>query len=45
MPKKKGSKTRDIEPPEVITSVEIVQKNNPLVKGIAKISEKWYALA
>ena len=32
---KKDFKTR-----EVITSVEIVQKNNPLIKGIAKISEK-----
>ncbi|XP_062255091.1 uncharacterized protein LOC133964835 [Platichthys flesus] len=28
--------------PKVITPVDVVQKNNPLVKGIAKISEKWH---
>ncbi|XP_034444013.1 uncharacterized protein LOC117763175 [Hippoglossus hippoglossus] len=37
---KKGTKS-----PKVITPVDVVQKNNPLVKGIAniaKISEKWH---
>ncbi|XP_036446000.1 uncharacterized protein LOC118821473 [Colossoma macropomum] len=34
--------TKDIKITKVITPVDVVQKNNPLVKGIAKISEKWH---
>ena len=36
---------KDSKSPKVITPVDVVQKNNPLVKGIAnieRISEKWH---
>ena len=32
---------KDTKSPKVITPVDVVEKNNPLIKGIAKISEKW----
>ena len=35
-------KNIEIPNPEVITPVDVVQKSNPLIKGIAKMSEKWH---
>ena len=33
---------KDTKMPKVITPVDVVQKTNPLVKGIAKLSGKWH---